>query len=64
MRVTFFGEIIPRCEVEPVLQTLYVFTDMPPPMIKKTEIILGLMNYFGKFSSSTAEVCKPLRKLR
>ena len=38
--------------------------DMPPPNGKKEmQSFLGIINYLGKFSLSTAEVCKPLRKL-
>ena len=37
---------------------------MPPPKIKKElQAFLSIINYLGKFSSSTAEVCESLRKL-
>ena len=31
--------------------------------MKRTTIIFGIMTYLGKFSTSTAEECEPLRNL-
>ena len=37
---------------------------MPPPKTKKElQAFLGIINYLGKFSPSTAELCGSLRKL-
>ena len=37
---------------------------MPAPKNKKElQAFLGIINYLGKFSPGTAEVCKPLHKL-
>ena len=61
---TIFGEIIYRNGVQPGPRKLYVLTEMPSLMIKKElKLFIGIMNYLGKFSPSTVEVCKPLRKL-
>ena len=37
---------------------------MPPPNSKKElKAFLGIINYLGKFSPSTADICEPLRKV-
>ena len=36
---------------------------MPPPQCKEVHTFLGILNYLGKFSAVTAEVCKQLQKL-
>ena len=39
-------------------------TDMPPSKTKKeVKLLLGIINYLGKFSPNTAEVWESLRKL-
>ena len=37
--------------------------DVPPMTEKEFQAFLGIINYLGKFSSSTADVCKSLRNL-
>ena len=38
--------------------------EMPPPKTKKELwAFLGIINYLGKFSPSTASICEPLQKL-
>ena len=37
--------------------------DMPPLLTKNLQSFLGIMNYLGRFSAVTAEVCKPLQGL-
>ena len=40
-------------------------TDMPPPQKKsKLQLFLGIVNYWSTFSPMTAEVCKPVRRLK
>ena len=37
---------------------------VPPPKTKRElQAFLGIINYLGKFSPATADVCKSLRKL-
>ena len=62
--VPFFGEVISRHGMQPNPQKLKLLTDMPPPKTKmELNAFLGISNYLGKFSPSTAEVCESLRKL-
>ena len=42
---------------------LHVLTDVLLLNNKKEQLFLGIMYYLRTFSQSTAEVCKPLRKL-
>ena len=50
--------------VQPDLQKVNALTEMPAPKNKKElQASLGIINYLGKFSPDTAEVCGPLCKL-
>ena len=50
--------------VQPDSQKVRALTEMPAPKNKKElQAFLGIINYLGKFSPGTAEVCKPLHKL-
>ena len=50
--------------VQPYPQKIKALTDMPVPN-NKTDLqaFLGIINYLGKFSQGTADVCDPLYKL-
>ena len=62
--IPFFGEVISRRRVQPDPQTIKALMDMPPPNNKKElQAFLGIINYLGKFSPGTAEVCDLLQKL-
>ena len=62
--VPFFGEIILQQGVKPDPQKLKAPMEMLHPKNKKgLQAFLGIINYLGKFSPSTANVCEPLRKL-
>ena len=62
--IPFFGEVISRRGVQPDPQKIKAHTDMPPPDNKKDlQTFLGIINYLGKFSPGTADVCDPLHKL-
>ena len=60
---TIFGEEISREGVQPDPRRLFTLTNMPL-LTEGNTILFGIMNYLGKFSPSTAEECKPLRKFR
>ena len=50
--------------VQPDPQKVKALTDMPVPNNKKElQAFLGTINYLGKFSPGTADVCDPLHKL-
>ena len=50
--------------VQPDPQKIKALINMPPPNNKKElQAFLGIVNYLGKFSSGTAEVCDLLQKL-
>ena len=50
--------------IQPDLQKVRALTEMPVPINKKElQAFLGIINYLGKFSPDTAEVCEPLHKL-
>ena len=50
--------------VQPDPQKIKALTDMMVPNNKKElQAFLGIINYLGKFSPSTADVCDPLHKL-
>ena len=56
--------MISRHGVQTNPQKLKAFTDIQSPKTKKElQAFLGIINYLGKFSPSTAEVCESLRKL-
>ena len=60
----FFGEVISQDEVQLDPQKIKVLMDMPAPNNKKElQAFLGIINYLGKFSPGTANVCAPLCKL-
>ena len=62
--IPFFGEVISRRGVQPDPQKIKALTDMPAPNNKKElQAFLGIINYLGKFSPGTADVCDPLHKL-
>ena len=59
--ILFFGEVVSREAVQPDPQKVKALTEMPVPKNKKDlQAFLGIINYLGKFSPGTAEVCKPL----
>ena len=61
---TFFGKVVSREGVQPDLQKVRALTEMPAPKNKnELQAFLGIINYLGKFSPDTAEVCKLLCKL-
>ena len=56
--------MISRHGVQTDPQKPKVLTNMPPPKTRKElQAFLTIINYLGKFSPSTAEVCESLRKL-
>ena len=56
--------MISRKGVQPEPQKVKALTDMPLLNNKKElQAFLGIINYHGKFSSGTANVCDPLCKL-
>ena len=62
--IPFFGKVISRNGVHPDPQKVKVLTDMPAPKNKKEQqAFLGIINYLGKFSPGTTNVCNPLCKL-
>ena len=62
--IPFFGEVISRRGVQPYPQKIKALTDMPAPNNKnELQAFLGIINYLGKFSQGTANVCDPLHKL-
>ena len=62
--IPFFGEVISREGVQPDPQKIKVLTDMLAPKNKKElQAFLGIINYHGKFSPGTADICNPLHKL-
>ena len=62
--IPFFGEVILRKGEQPDPQNIKALTDMPAPNNKKElQVFLGIINYLGKFSPGTADLCDPLCKL-
>ena len=62
--VLFFGEVVLREGIQPDPQKVRALTNMPVPKNKKElQAFLGIINYLGKFSPDTAEVCKLLYKI-
>ena len=46
--------------VKPGPQKIKVLMEMPPPKNKKElQAFVSIINYLGKFSPSTASICKP-----
>ena len=59
--IPFFGKVVSREGIQPDLQMIKALTNMPVPKNKRElQAFLGIINYLGKFSPGTAEVCKPL----
>ena len=64
MFILFFGKVVSREGIQPDPQKIKALTDMPAPKNKKElQAFYGIINYLGKFSPGTAEVCEPLQKL-
>ena len=64
MSIPFFGEVISREGVQTDPQKIKTVIDMPAPNSKKElQAFLGKINYLGKFSPGTTDVCDPLCKL-
>ena len=62
--IPFFGKGILRRGVQLNPQKIKDLTDMMVPNNKKElQVFLGIINYLGKFSPGTADVCDPLHKL-
>ena len=61
--VPFFGEIISWNGVQPDPRKIKALVEMSPPKNKELQAFLGIINYLGKFSPSTANICDPLQKL-
>ena len=57
----FFGKVVSREGVQPDPQKVKALTEMVAPKNKRElQAFLGIINYLGKFSRGTTEVCKPL----
>ena len=57
-------EVLLRKGVQPDSQNIKALTDMPSPNNKKElQAFLSIINYLGKNSLGTADVCEPLHKL-
>ena len=62
--IPFCGKVVLREGIQPDPRKVKALTEMPAPKNKKEiQAFLGIINYLGKFSPGTAEVCKPLHKL-
>ena len=61
--IPFFGEVISRKGVQPNPQKVKTLADMVSRSKKELQAFLGIINYLGKFSQGTADVCDPLCKL-
>ena len=62
--IPFFGEVILRKGLQLDPQKIKALTDMTATNNKKElQAFLGIINYVGKFSPGTADVCNPLHKL-
>ena len=56
--------MILRRDIQPDSQKIKALTDMPAPNNKKElQAFLGIINYLGKISPHTVDVCDPLCKL-
>ena len=61
--IPFFGKVISRDGVQSDPQKIKALMDMPAPKNKKElQAFLGILNYLGKFSPGTTDVCDPLCK--
>ena len=62
--IPFFVEVIWRRGIQPDPQKIKALTDMPAPNNKKElQAFLEIINYLGKFSLGTADVCEAPHKL-
>ena len=62
--IPFFGKLISRKGIQPDPQKIKALIDMPATMTKKElQASLGIINYLGKFSLGTTDVCDLLQKL-
>ena len=62
--IPFFGEVVTGQGVQPDPQKFRALTEMPAPKNKgELQSFLGVIDYLGKFSPGTADVCDPLQKL-
>ena len=61
-RILFFGEIISRDGVQLGPRRLYAQKEMLLGYAK-LQSFLGIMNYLGKFSHTSSEVCELLKRL-
>ena len=62
--ILFFDGGIFRHGEQPNPWKMKVLAEMPPPKMKiELQAFLGIINYLGKFSPSTADICESLRKL-
>ena len=60
--IPFFGKVISREGIQPDPQKIKALTDMLAPKNKKElQAFLGIINYLGKFSPDTADVCDPYK---
>ena len=58
--IPFFGKVVSKKDVQPDLQKVRVLTEMPAPKNKQElQSFLGIINYLGKFSPGTVEICEP-----
>ena len=62
--IPFFCKVVPREGVQPDPLKVKALTEMLVPKNKRElQAFLGIINYLGKFSTGTVEVCKPPQKL-
>ena len=62
--IPFFGDVISREGVQPDPQKIKALMDMLAQNSKKELLaFLGIINYLGKFSPGTTDVCDPLCQL-
>ena len=60
MLIPFFGEVMSREGIQPDPQKIRALTEILVPKDKKElQAFLGIINYLGKFSQDTSEVCEP-----
>ena len=64
MSIPFFREVVLRKGIQPDPQKVRALINMSVPRNKRElQAFLDIINYLGKFSPGTAEVCEPLQKL-
>ena len=58
MRIPFFGEIVSRNRMQPVPRKPCMLTEITLPYNKRDlKSYLAIMNYLGKFSPLSTELC-------